>query len=242
MTARPGGRGRIGVIQPAPGVMIEHEWPRWLPDGLLFPVARLRLTGGGAEDYARLAKAAPEAARDLASADVGVIAFACTLGSLYSGKAVETQLVETLADASGRPAIALASACAEAFSVLHAKRIAVLTPYGEKANDWVASYAQSQGFTIEGAASTPMGIATVGDMPPAEIARLSVESLGRYPDADALWLPCTAMQTLSAIAEIEAATGRAVVSGSQALLWKALQVLNITDPVRGAGRLFALGE
>lgn len=218
--------------------MIEYEWPHWLPERLLFPVARLRLTGGGAEDYARLAQAAPEAALDLASADAGVVAFACTLGSLFAGKAAETRLLETLAEAAGRPAIALGSACTEAFSAIDVARIAVLTPYGEEANNWVTRYARSQGFDITGVGSTPMGIATVGDMSPGEVAQLSIETLARYPDAEALWLPCTAMQTLSAIEQVEAATGRAVVSGSQALLWKALRVLNIKDPVRGAGRLF----
>ncbi len=219
--------------------MLEHEWPRWLPEGMLFPVARVRLTGGSAEDYSRLAASAPEAARDLATAGVGVIAYACTLGSLFAGIEAEYRLIASLAGASKRPAIALASACADALRFVGARRLAIVTPYAAEANSWVADYAQAQGFEVGGFIATPMGIATVGDMAPAEVATLANEGLCNLPDADTLWMPCSAMQTMEAIEAIEAATGKAVVSGSQALLWKVLATLGIKDPIRGAGKLFS---
>jgi maleate isomerase len=238
LMARPGARGRIGVIQPAPGVMLEHEWPHWLPDGLLFPVARVRLSGGDVDDFERLAAAAPEAARDLASAGANVVAYACTLGSLYAGRAAEDRLVAELAQASGKPALALGSACTDALRKLGAKRLAIMTPYGDAQNAWVEAYIRSQGFAIAGFVATPMGIATVGDMSPADVSALAIESLAALPEADALWLPCTAMQTMAAIETIEAATARPVVSGSQALLWKSLATLGIADPIEGAVSLF----
>jgi maleate isomerase len=218
--------------------MIEHEWPAWLPQGLLFPVARVRLTGGGAADYAALAVAAPAAARDLASAGAGVVAYACTVGSLFAGATAEMQLIADLEAASGKRAIALASTCAAALHAVGATRLAILTPYGAETNGWVAAYARSQGFAVEGFLATPMGIATVGDMPPAAVAALALKGLAALPDADALWIPCTAVQTMAAIADIEARSNIPVVSGTQALLWHALRILGIADPVRGAGQLF----
>ncbi|HEX8382997.1 MAG TPA: hypothetical protein VF592_06425 [Sphingomonas sp.] len=236
---RPGARGRIGIIQPAPGVMLEHEWPRWLPPGVLFPVGRLRMPAPSREGYAAMAAAAPAVARDLATAGVGVVAYACTVGSLSDGREGEAALVAALSEAAGVPAISLADASVRALRAVGAARIAILTPYSPETNRWVADYARSCGFTIAAVVATPVGIATVGNLPPAAIVAVAVAALENSPEVDALWIPCTAIQTLDAIAAIEAVTRRPVVSGSQALLWRALASLGIADPVRGAGSLFA---
>lgn len=234
----PGPRGRIGVIQPAPGVMLEHEWPRLLPPGLLFPVARVRLTGGAPADYAALAAAAPAAAADLASASAGVIAFACAVGSLYAGVEAEAALAASLAVASGRPAITLGASSIRALHHVGARRIAILTPYSPEVNALVGDYAARQGFEVAGFIDAGAPITTVGDIGPAGVADVAIAGLGRLLDADALWIPCTAIQTIEAIPAIEAATGIPVVSGSQALLWDGLRVLGIADAVAGGGRLF----
>lgn len=236
---RPGARGRIGVIQPAPGVMLEHEWPRWLPDGLLFPIGRLRMPAPTMEGYAAMAAAAPVVSRDLASAGVGVVAYACTVGSLSGGREAEVALVDALAAAAGVPAISLADASVLALRAVGATRIAILTPYSAETNGWVADYARVRGFTVAAVLPTPVGIAGVGDLSPAAIVAVAVHALADFPDVDALWIPCTAIATLDAIAAIEAVARRPVVSGSQALLWRALTMLGISDPVIGAGRLFA---
>ena len=235
---QPGARGRIGVIQPAPGVMLEHEWPRWLPPEILFPMGRLRFTDGSAAGYARLAAAAPAVAQDLVSAGASLIAYACTIGSLYAGIDGEIQLIAALEAASGRPAISLGATSARALRKVGARRLAIMTPYTPETNDWVAAYVEACGFQVEVFITTPVGIVQIGNLQPAEIAAFAIAEMARYPAADALWIPCTAIQTMTAIATIEAVTNRPVVSGNQALLWHALELLAIADPIDGAGSLF----
>jgi maleate cis-trans isomerase len=234
----PGARGRIGVIQPAPGVMIEHEWPRWIPDDVLFPVARVRLTGPTAQGYEAVAVAAPEAARDLVTAGAGVIAYACTIGSLFAGVAAEAELITAMSRAAGRTAISLSDTCVRALRVVGARRLAIMTPYTPETNDLVERYIVDQGFAVAGFIPMPVSIVTVGELAPAEVAALAVEGMRGLPTADALWIPCTAIQTMAMIAITEGIVGRPVISGTQALLWHALDVLGVADPVRGAGRLF----
>ncbi len=235
---QPGARGRIGVIQPAPGVMLEHEWPRWLPPEILFPMGRVRFTDGSAAGYDRIAAAAPDVAQDLVSAGAGLIAFACTIGSLYAGIEGETKLIASLEATSGRPAISLGATCAKALRKVGARRLAIMTPYTPETNDWVAAYVEACGFQVEAFITTPVDIVRIGNLQPAEIAALAIAAMARYPVADALWIPCTAIQTMAAIATIEAATERPVVSGNQALMWHALELLAIADPIHGAGSLF----
>lgn len=218
--------------------MLEHEWPGFLPPDVLFPLARVPLREASAAGYDEVAAKAPDAARDLAGAGVDLVAYACTVGSLYAGAEAEKDLVDRLANASGKPAISLAESCVRAFRHLGLTRLALLTPYNAATNAWVMDYAASQGLEVGGTRATPVTIVTVGDLQPPEIAALALETLKQAPDAEALWLPCTAMQTLEAIPFIEAIGGKPVVSGSQALLWRALGMLGITQPARYAGRLF----
>lgn len=219
--------------------MLEHEWPRWLPRGVLFPVGRLRMEAPTIAGYAAMAAAAPAVARDLKTADAGVVAYACTVGSLSAGREGERALIESLALAAGVPAISLADASMRALRAVGATRIAILTPYTAETNRWVADYARACGFAVAAILPTPVGIATVGDLSPAAIVSIATHAMADFPAVDGLWIPCTAVPTLDAIAAIEAVTRRPVISGSQALLWCALSALGIDDPIRGAGGLFA---
>jgi maleate isomerase len=191
------------------------------------------------DGYAAMASAASDVAKDLATAGAGVIAYACTVGSLSGGREGEVALEISLAMAAGVPAISLADASMMALRAVGATRIAILTPYSAETNAWVADYATSRGFAVAAMISMPVGIATVGDLSPAAVVAIAAEAMANCHEADALWIPCTAVQTLDAIAAIEAVTRRPAISGSQALLWRALALLGIEDPIRGAGRLFA---
>lgn len=226
------------MIQPAPGVMLEHEWPHWLPEGLLFPVGRIRMIGADAAGYAALGEAAPDCARDLATAGCDVIAYACAIGSLFAGPAAEAALIDSLVAASGKPAIGLAEASVRALTSLGSRRVAILTPYAQATNRWVADYLAAAGLEPAGVSLTPVDIVTVGNIQPAEVVEIALAALAEHPDADSLWIPCTAIQTLDAIDAIERRCGLPVVSGSQALLWAALTQLGIDDAMPGAGRLF----
>jgi maleate isomerase len=226
------------VIQPAPGVMLEHEWPRWLPSGMLFPVQRLRMSGVDKPGYRALAAAAPDAARDLASAGADIVAYACTVGSLFDGPAAEAALVAGMAQASGKPALSLAETSLMALAALGVRRPAVMTPYLAETNRWVADYVAAAGMAVAGFVPMPVGIATVGDLHTAEVAAVALAGLAALPDADGLWIPCTAIQTMEAIAMIEAIGGRPVVSATQALLWRALAMLDVETTIEGAGALF----
>ncbi len=233
---RPGHRGRIGIIQPAPGVMLEYEWPAHLPAEVLFPLARIRMRGATAADYATIAQAAPDAARDLVSAGADVVTYACSVGSLFAGAAAEAQLIAALAQASGKPAISIADASVRALQMLGARHIAIMTPYDAPTNALVSGYARQRGLTVAAEFGMPVGIAEIGNLGPAEITQLAIAALADAPQAQALWIPCTAVRTLDAIGAVEAATGRAVVSGSQALLWAGLRAIGVEDRI-GCGAL-----
>ena len=81
-----------------------------------------------------------------------------------------------------------------------------------------------------------------------EIARVPPEAIvsaGRSitgPGAEALFISCTGLQGHAAIAALEAATGRPVVTSNQAQVWEALSLIGYARPVHGYGRLLATLE
>jgi maleate cis-trans isomerase len=234
----PGWRGRIGIIQPSPGVMLEYEWPRWLPDEVLFPVARVRMAEASAAGYRGVVEQAPAAATELARAGAGVVAFACTIGSLFEGAAAEQELVERMAQASSLPALSLGSTSVLALRAVGASRVAVLTPYSKAVNAWVKDYLVAHGIGVAGFIATPADIVTVGNLPAAEIAEIAIRGMQHLADADALWIPCTAIRTLEAIEMMEGRTGSPAISASQALLWHSLEILGLAGAGQPCGRLF----
>ena len=57
------------------------------------------------------------------------------------------------------------------------------------------------------------------------------------PDADAIFISCGALRSIEIIDELEARTGKPVVTSNQALAWHALRLAGIADRIEGHGRL-----
>ena len=57
------------------------------------------------------------------------------------------------------------------------------------------------------------------------------------PDADGIFISCTNFRTIEIIEQLEADTGKPVVTSNQASMWIALKALGVVGP-KGYGRLF----
>ena len=60
-----------------------------------------------------------------------------------------------------------------------------------------------------------------------------------HPDAEALVLSCTDMRSVEIIAELEAATGKPVITSNQAMLYQAMKAIGYSEPLQGFGVLLA---
>jgi maleate isomerase len=222
----PGSRGRLGIIQPAPGLMLEAEWMRAVPPGVAFPVTRLALHGATAADYADMGDRAPEAAAILANAGADVIGYACGVGSLYRGPVYERNLMDRLSEAaSGRRVVGMAEAALSEIHRLGAKRVTLLTPYAAPVNALVQSYAEACGITIAAIVSLPVAsaIAAAG-LRPEQTMQAAAEAALVAP-TDLIWIPCSNVRAVDLCPRIQAETGCPCVSSNQALLSVMLALL-----------------
>nr|WP_295838088.1 ectoine utilization protein EutA [uncultured Azospirillum sp.] len=165
------------------------------------------------------------------------ICYSCTSASVVMG---DDAIEQAIASAKpGVPVITPPAAARGALTVLGAQRIAVLTPYTEQTSRPMAAYFGVHGFDI--ARFTCFGLDDDREMAriaPASLVRAAVDAMA--PDADALFISCTALRSAGVAAEIEAAIGRPVVTSNQATAWATLRLCGDDRPRPEGGRLMTL--
>lgn len=230
-----GERLRIGMLVPSGNVIIEPQVNAMLPQGVALYATRLPLRGSSQAELLAMAGNVEEAARLLAHANVGLVAFNCTAVSTYS-KAMEAVIQQRIASATGLPALMTSEAIVEALKKLKSKRIVLLTPYITEVNAREAGFLQESGFEV--LSETGLGLDTN-----TEMARLAPEvwlDLARKKRSDraqAYLVSCTAVRSAEVIDEMERELGRPVVTSNQAIAWYCLRKAGIQDKVPGFGAL-----
>jgi arylmalonate decarboxylase len=233
-----GWRARIGLIVPSTNTINEPEFWRLAPRGVTIHTARATSTGEFSEAYfARLREAGQRCAEDLATAEVDIIAYGCTSGSIVCPL---EEIVADLTARTGIPAIATAGSVVAALRALKIRRVAVATPYVDFINEREAEFLQRHGFEVTSLHGLRLGETqaerrSIGRVPPEHVYRMA-RTCDR-PEAEAIFVSCTNLATLDVIARIEADLGKPVVTSNQACFWHCLRSLGIPDRIEGYGRL-----
>ena len=233
-----GWRARIGLILPSLNVTMESEMARLMPAGISVHTARVMTRGRMTPDsYREMACDVERAAELLETADVDIVAYACTSGSIVED---EEPILERIRQTTKAPAVATAPAVVDALRVLKVSSVAVATPYVEFVNEAERKYLEVRGFTVTAIKGLQLGKTAedrraIGKQP-AEVAfRLAREV--DSPEAQGLFISCTNFATLPIIHLLEREAGKPVVSSVQATAWSLLRALNIPDKIPGYGML-----
>ena len=223
------------MLVPSGNVIIEPQVNAMLPPGVALYVTRLPLRGSAEAELLAMAANVEEAARLLAHAGVGLIAFNCTAVSTYS-KAMEADIKRRIGEATGIAALPTSEALVEALRALKAKRIVLLTPYVREVNEREVAFLQREGFEV--LAEAGLGLNTNTEMallPPDTWLELGRKY--RNERADAYLVSCTAVRSAEVIDTLERELGRPVVTSNQAITWHCLRAGGVQDRVEGFGTL-----
>ncbi|MCG9579589.1 AroM family protein [Vibrio brasiliensis] len=228
--------GRIGVIALATDFNIESDLNQLYPKDVQYFTSRVRNNNPLTINNLRKMESGITACADtiLPGTELDVVIYACTSGTIAIGRERITQLIN-----QSRPNTAVTdpvTAALLAFDSLQAKRISVLTPYTEAVNQDVAKFFTSQGIEV-------VSIAGFGFEDDTAMTFISLEDIKQTalkvcaPDADLLFISCTALRAASAIELIESQLGKPVLSSNQVLAWHSLQLMNYPSPIKGFGVL-----
>lgn len=230
-----GERLRIGMLLPSGNVIIEPQVNAMLPPGVALYATRLPLRGSSEAELLAMAENVEEAARLLAHAQVGLIAFNCTAVSTFS-KTMEAGIKRRIEEATGLPALATSEALVFALKALRARKLVLLSPYLQEVNDREAAFLEGQGLEVLSA--TGLGLNTNTEMaalPPD--TWLDLARRHRDERADAYLISCTAVRSAEVIDALERELGRPVVTSNQAIIWHCLRRGGVEERVEGFGSL-----
>lgn len=164
------------------------------------------------------------------------LCYSCTSASVVIG---DDAIEQALQQAKPRvPIVTPTIAASKALRAVGAKRISVLTPYTIGTSQPMADYFAGQGFAID-------RFTCLGFEDDREMARIRPEALVEIareviaPDADALFISCTALRAATVVPHIEQAIGRPVISSNLATAWGCLRLCGENTARPELGKLMA---
>nr|WP_094852299.1 aspartate/glutamate racemase family protein [Bordetella genomosp. 10] len=235
-----GWRAKIGLIVPSTNTINEPEFYRMAPEGVTIHTGRAINSGPATqENYDRMARGVMEAADLIKTAEVDVVAYGCTSGSIVCSL---DELCDGMGERVGAPAIATAGAVVAALRAFGVKRVAVGTPYIEYVNDREREFLEQYGFEVVSIQGLDLGHTQeerrdIGRVPP-QVAYQLARDIDR-PEADAIFLSCTNLATIDMIQRIEDELGKPVITSNQATMWACLRLLGLSNAVQGYGKLLS---
>lgn len=232
---------RIGLVALSTDFTVERDLYRLAPmEEVCFYTSRVEFINPVTPENLRLMQ--PHIARAaeliLTNQPLDAICYGCTSASATLG---DQSVLDALDEGKpGTPATNPAIAGVAAINALKAKKVSVLTPYPEAASQKLVDYFVKNGVGV--ITHHCLGLADDRD-----IAHLSTDALIdaacriNHPDADAVFLSCTALPGVEVIPELEEALGKPVVVSNQAMIWMALRLAGCDYQAPRGGALFKLG-
>jgi maleate isomerase len=238
---------RVGLIVPSSNTTMETEIPAMLrareeirPERFTFHSARMRMQQVTPEQLRDMDDQSLRCARELADAEVDVLAYACLVAIMARSKGYHRESQQRLADiAEGTSVVTSAGALVEGLQHLGAKKISVIAPYMKPLTQTVCDYIEAEGVEVHDSISleVPDNLA-VGRLDPAQLVDIAakVDTSG----VDALVLSaCVQMPSLPVVEQIQNAFDIPVVTASVATVWKTLRELGLDPVAPRAGWLLA---
>lgn len=243
-TLSPGiySRAAIGVVVLASDQTLEHELRAIVRQpGVAFYEARLFNDNEITPDtlMAMKDRLAPAADLILPGVPLDVVAFGCTSASMVIGEdGVAAELRKVRPEAKFTNPVTGAFA---AFRALGLRRIALLTPYSQAINANLRRYFEGRGIGV-GAVGTFL---RTDDREAARISRESIRDAAvraaAEPGVDGVFVSCTSLEVAPVVQEVEAATGKPLLSSNLAMAWHSLRLAGVDDSQPEFGKLYEQG-
>lgn len=239
-----GWRARLGFLIPPGNPTIECEMPEMAPPGVSVHFSRMVAPGeGGSLDGQEERNRSQidhidESADLLVKVKPNIMVLAHTASSYTLGRQAEVELVQRL-ETKYRTAVATAfGSVVAALNALGAKRIALGAPYSEEITLKGKALLEEHGFAVVSHGRLE-NVTNIFDETPERAYRL-----GRAvdkPGVDAVFLSGLGMPTISILETLERDLGKPVISAASAMMWQALRLAGVREPVPGYGRLLTSG-
>ena len=179
-----------------------------------------------------------EAAKRFSLIGAGCVAYACTAAAFGRGVGYDTEIVRRIEAASGAPATTTATGVVAALRHMSVERVAVAAPYEDDACERLSQFLEDSEFEVVNLENLGLSGTAIGAVSSEEVDALCRRAI--TPDAEGLFISCTAFPTIELIEALEQDLGVPVVSSNQATMWYALRIAGIQASMEGLGRLYLM--
>ncbi|WP_193048611.1 maleate cis-trans isomerase family protein [Mycolicibacterium baixiangningiae] len=234
---------RIGLVYMASSTLMEAEMYAMATPAATVHTSRVTLPSVTVDGIDAMMRS-PElrtAVELVAQAPLDLLLFGGTSASFLHGTAWDRMLVGHLEQWSGLTGrcTTTSTASVAALDAVGAGAIALVTPYRQEVIDRAERFFTDNGHPV--VASVGLGI--TDDRELARVPLDDVYDLALSTDvaaADAVFISCTNFATVGAIAALEEALGKPVISAVQASFWYALELTGTAAARPGFGQLFGV--
>jgi maleate isomerase len=229
---------KIGLIALASDYMIEKDFIKIIKDKKIdFFVNRIECFNPlTTENLIKMSEKVTEVTSDILPGEkIDCVAYGCTSGTIAAGyDSIEKKIKKSKPEAI---VTTPSTSSIKALKKLKVNKIAVFTPYPKKLNDEVLEFFKKENFEIT--ANTYFGIESDIDIGKVDSNHL-YEILTKMDlnGAEALFVSCTALPTLSLIDKLEKKLNVNVLSSNQTLIWDTLNSIKNKEATKGFGKIF----
>lgn len=234
------GRHRIGLVVLSNDYATERDFINMKPndDVALFTSRVPNTTECNPETLALMGpKITTAASLVVPEGRLDVMAYSCTSGTVVMG--YEAICSYFHATRPGVPIVTPITASLEALDRFGAQKLAVLTPYVDDVNQLIAEHLEENGKQVCGFTSFHIEDNEVMAAVPAEAIFEAALEADR-PEAEALFISCTALRAADVVDRIEKKLGKPVVTANQAMVWQCLRLSGYQGEISGYGDLLKL--
>lgn len=232
-----GWRAKVGVILPSLNVTMEPEFYRMAPEGVTFHFTRMFLAEGTKEGLELMHKDVEPCTKLLMTAEVDLILFGCTTGSLVGGVGWDTKIIKQIEDISKIKAITTSTAVVDVLKAFNFRKLTIGTPYIDEVNQLEKRFLEDTGFTVNDIVGLNYTTGAQLHKEDAETTYNFVRRL-KLDNADCIFLSCTDFHSLDAIKYLERDIGLPVVTSNTASMWSVLKHLGIRADMEQYGKIF----
>jgi maleate cis-trans isomerase len=238
-----GWRARLGFLVPPGNPTVETEMIALAPTGVSLHFHRMTAHGAagspeGQDERNRMMVDNIDGSIELlAMVKPDVIVVAHTATSYYLGRQGEADLLARLQRTTGRRVITAFGLVVRALERLNIRRLALGAPYSLETTLQGRAQLEAYGLEVVNFANL-QGVINIYDET-AERAYGLARMIDRE-DAEAVFLSGTGMPTLPVLELLEQDLGKPVISSASAMMWHALRLAGVGQPIPGYGRLLTL--
>jgi maleate cis-trans isomerase len=167
--------------------------------------------------------------------DVFVLAHTAT--SYYLGREGEAELLARLERSTGRRVITAFGSVVRALERLNVRRVALGAPYSPQTTLQSKAHLEAHCLQVVNFANLK-GVTKIYDETAERAYRLA--RMVDREDAEAVFLSGTGMPTLPVLEVLEQDLQKPVISSASAMMWHALRLAGVGQPIPGYGRLLTM--